>query len=131
MEGMLGPGVTGMSGRHKQKVACASMSKAGPNVIVLVKLSGNLDARAIADLRHIVGTHDPEFARAARLPASPIAGSSDGTVVVGKPWMDTANMQASDGGGKPRIERRERKSARTRGMMSVTMASPTISSPAP
>ncbi|NMN00469.1 ABC transporter [Bifidobacterium sp. DSM 109958] len=54
MEDLLGRPITALSGGQKQKVACASVSTAGPDVLVLDEPSSNLDARAIEDLRGIV-----------------------------------------------------------------------------
>ena len=54
MEDLLGRPITALSGGQKQKVACASVSTAGPDVLVLDEPSSNLDARAIGDLRAIV-----------------------------------------------------------------------------
>ncbi|KAB8290942.1 ABC transporter ATP-binding protein [Bifidobacterium avesanii] len=54
MEDLLDRPITNLSGGQKQKVACASVSTAGPDVLVLDEPSSNLDARAIADLRAII-----------------------------------------------------------------------------
>ena len=54
MENLLDRSITALSGGQKQKVACASVSTAGPDVLVLDEPSSNLDARAIADLRAII-----------------------------------------------------------------------------
>lgn len=54
MEDLLGRPITDLSGGQKQKVACASVSTAGPDVLVLDEPSSNLDARAIGDLRAII-----------------------------------------------------------------------------
>lgn len=51
MEHLLGRAIGALSGGQQQKVACASVSTAGPEVLVLDEPSSNLDARAIADLR--------------------------------------------------------------------------------
>ena len=54
MEDLLDRPITNLSGGQKQKVACASVSTAGPDVLVLDEPSSNLDARAIAELRAII-----------------------------------------------------------------------------
>ncbi|PLS32052.1 ABC transporter [Bifidobacterium margollesii] len=51
---LLGRDITALSGGQRQKVACAAVCTAGPNIMVLDEPSSNLDASAIADLRAIV-----------------------------------------------------------------------------
>lgn len=51
MESLLGRNMFHLSGGEKQRIACASVSVAQPDVIVLDEPSSNLDMRAIADLR--------------------------------------------------------------------------------
>ena len=54
IESLLGRGITQLSGGQKQKIACAAVSVAEPEIMVLDEPSSNLDARAIAELRTIV-----------------------------------------------------------------------------
>lgn len=54
MEELLGRNIFNLSGGEKQKIACASVSVTGPDVIVLDEPSSNLDHDAIKELRKMI-----------------------------------------------------------------------------
>ena len=54
MEHLTGRNIFHMSGGEKQKIACASVAAAGPEIFVLDEPSANLDLKTVADLTEIV-----------------------------------------------------------------------------
>ena len=54
LEHLLGRSIFNLSGGEKQKIACASASATGPEILVLDEPSANLDLKTIADLKEIV-----------------------------------------------------------------------------
>lgn len=54
IEPLMGRSIFELSGGEKQKIACASVSACEPEVLVLDEPSANLDARATAELRHML-----------------------------------------------------------------------------
>jgi len=55
MEHLIGRNIFHLSGGEKQKIACASVAAAGPEIFVLDEPSANLDLKSVADLTEIVG----------------------------------------------------------------------------
>jgi len=55
MEHLIGRNIFHLSGGEKQKIACASVAAAGPEIFVLDEPSANLDLKTVADLTEIVG----------------------------------------------------------------------------
>ena len=55
IERLLGRPLADLSGGQKQKVACASVCTAGPDVLVFDEPSSNLDASAISELAKAIG----------------------------------------------------------------------------
>jgi len=54
MEHLMGRNIFHLSGGEKQKIACASVAAAGPEIFVLDEPSANLDLKSVADLTEIV-----------------------------------------------------------------------------
>lgn len=54
METLMDRSIFALSGGEKQKVACASVAVAEPEIMVLDEPSSNLDAAGIEDLRHVL-----------------------------------------------------------------------------
>jgi energy-coupling factor transport system ATP-binding protein len=54
MEHLIGRNIFHLSGGEKQKIACASVAAAGPEIFVLDEPSANLDLKTVADLTEIV-----------------------------------------------------------------------------
>ena len=54
LEHLMGRNIFHMSGGEKQKIACASVAAAGPEIFVLDEPSANLDLKTVADLTEIV-----------------------------------------------------------------------------